>query len=271
MNVRMVWLIITVLLFGCGWPFGQETNPNIEIIIPKDEDIRGWILSPGGDKIIYDSIPNESVIDVLFFLETQQKDTIDNCSTSVIWLDNTKLLCLNDNGGSASVLTADDLTRVHLQEIKDSAVNLEKLLQNAGTIYRYEGEYNFSAEDNAIFILSPDYKSNKDENFRLIVENVDEALAGYDYMVIPQQKTSILSGREQSSDGKYYYILKNSVLKIYDAATDEMLVEYNFFDQGQIVMGGWARDNSGVYFQPMRGGGLAHTEPGAIMKLKVSQ
>ena len=51
-----ILLLLTLLLFGCGWPFGQEINPNVEIVVPDEEKPSSWILSPGGDKIVYEAI-----------------------------------------------------------------------------------------------------------------------------------------------------------------------------------------------------------------------
>ena len=95
MTIRVpILLILTLLLFGCGWPFGQEeTNPNVEIIVPSEE-VRGWGLSPGGDKIIYGSAKSEATF--LLYLETKEKHNIDFCNR-LNWLDNINVLCTDSN------------------------------------------------------------------------------------------------------------------------------------------------------------------------------
>jgi hypothetical protein len=45
-------LVLVILVFGCDLPF-EWPNPNLEVIVPKEEVMTAWALSPQGDKIIY--------------------------------------------------------------------------------------------------------------------------------------------------------------------------------------------------------------------------
>ncbi len=273
MKEKAILLLVSLLIFSCRLPFSQqETNPNVEIIIPKSEEVkfRGWMLSPQGDKINYVSIKSDKEARFLLFLETKEIKELESCEP-VSWLDNMKLLC---NNGSF-VLATDDFTKVPLHEIEQAAV--DKFLSEAADIYRYEGEYVFEVNEQEIYLLGKDYKQNADKNYRLQVDNVDAVLQGYDYHIIPAQKFKS-SGKQYSPEQDYYYLFEEKgplkepmdLLTVYDAITDKKLVEYQQ-SGGDIDIGGWAKDSSGVYFQPLFGGGLVPMEPDAIMKLNIPQ
>ncbi len=275
MNMRMLWLILSVLLFGCWLPrMETESNPNVKIIVPASENVPNWMLSPGGEKIIYASIKENATF--LLYPETQERKKFNFC-TPAFWLDSINVLCKIDSS-SPFILITDDFTQLPLHRIEIRPENLDKLnnmLSQAIHIYKYEGDYQtqFTIDKKEIYLLSENYKENLGENYLVSVENVDEVLKNYDYdyTIIPQQQSTVLSGEKQSPNGDYYYILKNNVLTIYDMEIDEIVVEYDYLGQGYLETGGWAGDSSGVYFQRGHGGGLTPMEPGAIMKLNIPQ
>jgi hypothetical protein len=278
MTIRVPILLIltlTLLLFGCSWPFGQETNSHVEIIVPENENIGHWFLSPGGDKIIYGSTELEATF--LLYLENKEKRNLDFC-TPAIWLDDSSILC-KISGKSTFVLATEDFTPIPLKAVETTPDTLDKLLSQAAFIYRYGDDFKlrFEIDKRVLYLLGADYKENPDENYQIMVENIDEVLQGYDYITIPRQRP-VSEESEHSPNGDFYYHIYeeytgkgfNIFLTIYDVVTSEKLAEYEF-SEGSIEVGGWAADNSGVYFQPLYGGGFSPTKPGAIMKLKVSQ
>jgi hypothetical protein len=105
--------------------------------------------------------------------------------------------------------------------------------------------------------------------------DLDTVLKGYNtYVTIPMFPEVGYSEKMYSPNGAYYYkvnIRNGYILTIYDVVNDTKLAEV----KGQnIEPGGWAADNSGVYFQiyyhPFGNPYIiSHRE--AIKKLKVYQ
>ena len=257
MKPKIILLLLGLLLFGCGLSFSQEEkDPNVEVVVER-KDIVGlvWSPSPSGDKIMYSSPQG----DFLLYPRTKEQQEINDCS-SWIWLDDTNLMCwIEDN---PSVLKTDDFIRIPLEKIEVSIIpNLNELLQTATAIYKYEEKYN----KDSFYLLNAVLQ----QNYRVIAENVDEVLQEYDYKIIPMGR-AIPGEDEYSPNGDYYCVNHSSVLTIYDAITRKILVEYDY-DQGWLEAGGWAVDSSGVYFQPIKGGGIIPLSPGPVLKLKVPE
>ena len=269
MKPKIILLLLSLLFFGCGLPVSQgEKNPNVEVVVPESEDIRlgGWVLSPGGDRLIY--MLQVQDISYLLNLKSKEKQDFSFCGPA-IWLDDTYVLCKYENENTF-VLNIDDFTQIPLLKMEASVIpDLDELLQTATVIYKYEKEYN----RDSFYLLNVALQ----QNYEVITENVDEVLQGYDYKIIPVGR--VISGGEQySPDTKYYFLIHEEYtgqgfiifLTIYSSNTKEKLAEYEH-PAGLLEVGGWATDSSGVYFQPVRGGGMAGLKPGAILKLKVPQ
>ncbi|RMG28445.1 MAG: hypothetical protein D6732_18850 [Methanobacteriota archaeon] len=270
MKPKIILLVLSLIVFGCALPFSfsqEEKNPNVEIVVPESENIRlgGWTLSPGGDKLIYMSRIQDAIY--LVDLESKEKQEFNFCGPA-IWLDNTRVLCKYESE-NAFVLDIDDFTKIQLTKMEESAIpNLAELLQTATAIYKYEEGY--AVDEHFFYLLNESLQ----QNYLVIAESVDEVLEDYDYSVIPRQDHSVV-GRQQtvvpSFDGKHYFEYNLYILAIYDSATQKVLVEYDFLGKGTLEIGGWAADSSGVYFQPIRGGGATPSYPGPILKLKVPE
>lgn len=257
-----ILIVLIVLLSGC-WPFGSAyESTDVEVIVPDSEKPSDWILSPDRDKIVYQSHTEETATTFLLFLATQQKHKLDDCD-QFQWLDNTILKC------PSAIINTDDLFRVPLQYVNASDVDLEKLLQEAGTIYKFEATSRF------FLVLDAEYRNHLDKNYLVSVENVDTVLQGYPYITIPNRGLS--GGSEEkvySPDGAYYYNLSqgnNASLTIYAADDDKKLAEFVAKPALIIITEGWAADSSGVYIQ-LHGTGIGFTgnlSPKTIWKLEV--
>lgn len=126
---------ISLILLGGWWWF---FTGDVETILPLDEARCGWLLSPGGDKVVYGS---DSVM--LIFLSTKQRHRIwDRCS-GFGWLDNTILYLPFEN----VIVDTNDFSKTSYKVVNASEINWETLLANAETIYALKSKPNF------IFIL----------------------------------------------------------------------------------------------------------------------
>ncbi|MFC1976274.1 hypothetical protein ACFLXQ_07735 [Chloroflexota bacterium] len=257
-----ILIILLLLLLGCSLPFGCSTEPiNIEVIVPDSEKIADWTLSPEGDKIVYESQIEDSVTTFLLSPATGQKHQLDKCNPFG-WLDNTLLQC------PKSIIVTDDLFTIPLKEITPSKVELEKLLQNAGTIYKFE------AIPKWFVVLDPNYRDHADKNYLVIVDDVDNVLQGYTYLTIPASSPPTASpGKKVYSPNKaYYYVSDGTALTIHNSATDEKIVEFKIEDGPKdLLFGGWAADSSGVYFQVFDFGFRVFSEDQGIKKLRVPE
>jgi hypothetical protein len=101
------------------------------------------------------------------------------------------------------------------------------------------------------------------------IDNLDQVLENYTYTTLPLNgRLADPSKKVYSPNGNYYHLLQDRSLGIYDAATDQLLIEFKtpagYFRIGGYFpndSGGWAADNSGVYFNIRYGGGLAIAAP----------
>ena len=284
--VGIVIILLLTICVGVGWWLlsgwlTEEESDNIEVIVPGQEDVIWWILSPKGDKIVYRSRIEQSSIIYLLLIGSDQRYQLQEDDGCSLWLDNTKLLCFTDNWTAKGILATDDFTRHTLKEVKEAEVDLKTRLQEAGTIYRYpKDDRRGRLELNAIFLLDSDYKENPDKNYKVITDDVDLALQGYDYFTIPVgEYVGVRKGNlVYSPDEAYYYPVDSQkynpqFLTIYDTTTDDKVAEYTT-DLTFIDAKGWAPDSSGVYFKEERGGVLGRFpfESGqGIMKLKVPE
>ena len=102
--------------------------------MPDNEKPSSWILSPEGDKIVYETGAENTTNTYLLFPASGQKHKLDNCS-SFTWLDNTHLQCPKN----LIVVTSDyALIRVPLKEITPSRADLDRLLSKAGKSNKFE-------------------------------------------------------------------------------------------------------------------------------------
>ena len=119
----------------------------------------------------------------------------------------------------------------------------------AGKIYRYkEGE----ADSKFFFVLSED-KNKPNENYQINSTDIDTTLKGYTYTTISTFSLTGSYDKFYSPDKRYYFQFKRKGIRlsIYDATTDQKIVEYPPNDDygHEIEVGGWAWDSSGVYFK----------------------
>ncbi len=267
-------LSILIFLFligsGCG-PLGPSFPPaNVEVIVPENEGVSSWLLSPEGDKIAYRSgVDNTSTI-FLLFPATQQKYNLGRCSI-FIWLNNATLYCLSE----ASIIVsrdADNVVTVPLKVVKASEVDLARLLKEAGTIYRFESENNILLLRDGVDWLKPN------KNYLVEgVENIDAVLQGHTAITIPgAQPVGFPEEQVYSPDGRYYYNLNINQygLIIYDATKDSKVTEFIQENLESIILGGWAANSSGVYFEVVsnaRIGLFPNHYLNQILKLKVQE
>lgn len=251
--ISLVGLIFIILMLFGRWWFSSS---DIETILSVDEARNGWSLSPGADKIIFRS--NEDYI--LMFLGTKQRHTFEGnkCAES-IWLDNKTLLCRN------LIIDTDDLSETSYRILDVSEVNIESLLENAGTIYVYKDEPDF------IFVLAPDYKRNTTQNYWINgINNLDEVLQGHIYTTIPYPNYNPQPNEKIYSPNRaYYYLFEGGMINIYDTKTGKKLSQTSSSDVRQYRIGGWAADSSGVYFELFSIGISGVQYP--LQKLKVPQ
>jgi hypothetical protein len=250
--IGLVFLIL-ILLGGWWWVFTGD----VETVLSTRELRGGWLLSPGGDKILYRSERQN----VLMFLPTKQKNNIESCS-GYTWLNNTNLVC------SLFIIDTDDMVKVSIQNVKASEVNLDALLIEAGTIYKLE-------QYSDIVLLSANYKQNPDKNYWINeVKNTDQVLQGHSYVSVPPINYNPRRGGEKiySPDRAYYYLFEGDTqgafITIYDATNGELLSQ-SPRDGRLYQIGGWAADNSGVYFQLIPSGLGMFSNRSPLYKLRV--
>jgi len=225
-------LVILILLGGWWWFFTGD----VETVLSTQELRGGWLLSPRGDKILY----RTEVHNVLMILSTKQKNNVDDC-LGYTWLDNMILVC------SAFIIDTDDMAKVPIKSVKASEVNLDKLLMEAGKIYKLE-QYNF------IVVLDANYKYSPDKNYWVTeVENIDQVLQGHSYVSVPPVDYNPRPGEKIYSPNRASYYLyggdaEGAVITIYDATNGKQLAQTPP-DRRLYQIGGWAGDSSGVYYQ----------------------
>lgn len=261
----LCWIFLTFLISSCR----PLASTSVEIVVSRHENPDNWALSPKGNRIIY-----ESGSAFLISLLSKQKYEIDACS-GFNWLDNTNLYC-TVGGGNPSIVVIDDMLstgdflRIPLTTVKVQEVDLGKILEEAGIIYKSE------RPSNSFLILDADYKLNPNKNYLITeVEDVNATLQEYTYITIPPLHPYIELGQNiYSPNEDYYYRLDGEsdeqVLAIYDAISDDKLVEFQLEPDASeyFEFGGWAADSSGVYFRVRRRGFGEALSPRIIRKLK---
>lgn len=235
---------------------------NVEVII-SDEGLNSWSLSPGGDKIIY-----ETTDDFLLFPATQHKQRLSNCRHQ-IWLDNDTLYCRD-----SSLIEIDneigEMTAVPVHKVKASDVDLGTLLQQAGSIYKFSSNSDLSQS-----LLLRDVANPLDLDKHYLVdniENVDTVSQAYAPITLPLPLPNY-NKKIFSPNGMYYYEYNDRAhrgifLTIYNTSTNDKVSE--FVEEGNVSLrvSGWAADNSGVYFE-MVSSGIDPTNLNQILKLKL--
>jgi hypothetical protein len=256
------WLLL-LLLAGCGpssFRVDPASNPNIEVIISYEEN-GGGILSPEGDKLVYETSQPSGLF--LLNTQTQQKYELDNNSCDFAqWLDNNILSCWINMNPTSIVVTDDNLRKISLQQVDEKETDVQALLEDK-VIYQLSDKPAFIA-------LHQDYKDHPDENYYVTVKDVDEVLQGHTSITLPVRGPVIQLGEKLYSHNKEYYFAKRTSYSaaIYNAATDKKLAEFNERDPNAIHFLGWAADNSGVYFMVVPGGMLNNPRHG-LFKLNV--
>jgi hypothetical protein len=262
-------LTLVILLFGCNL-FG-DTNPNLETIVPKEEGMSAWKLSPQGDKLFYWVSSSSSY--VLLDSTTQQKRNLDVPCKYSGWLDNTLLWCIdvNDQG---SIIPADDFAAIPLQQVDEKETDVAELLRGK-TIY--EITYGIGEPKQILFALNADYKHQPDENYQIMIEDGDKSWQAYRPISIPLEVPKRKNEKVYSPNGDFYYmyVIRSGSIKeptdfieIYRSDENELLTGYGIHEPNYIKIGGWANDNSGVYFSEEPGG--MYNQPGSVLyKLNV--
>lgn len=248
--MNLIGVIFIILIFLCGWWF---FSGDVETVLTVDEVNRGWLLSPGGDKITYGTGNGYT----LMFLATGLRHKLEGTCGGSTWLDNTTFVC-----NSYIIVTNETVDKVSINSVKAAAVNLEEILAKAGTIYKLE-QYQF------IVVLDADYKHNPDGNYWVTeVKNIDDVLQGHNYISIPPTDYNPRSGKIYSPNKAYYYEFTGTVITLYEATSDKKFSQTPR-DKRLYQIGGWAADNSGVYYQLVPKGFVGNISP--LYKLKVPQ
>jgi hypothetical protein len=256
--MSLIGLVFLILILLCGWWW--FFTGDVETVLPLDEVRCGWLLSPGGDKVVYGS---DSVM--LMFLSIKQRHKILDICSGFGWLDNTILYFPFEN----VIVDTNDFSKISYKVVNASEINWETLLTGAETIYALKSEPNF------IFVLAPDYKRNPNRNYWINeVENIDEILQGHSYVSVPSIDYNPRLGEKIYSPNQAHYYLfegdaEGAVITIYDATNDKQLAQTPP-DERLYQMAGWAADNTGVYFQLIPtglGGMFSNRSP--LYKLRV--
>ncbi len=253
--------------------FKDDVPSNVEVIVPKQENVRDWALSPEGDKIIYSrsSAPRY----VLLFPMTKQQHTFDRCG-SFKWIDNIRLLCQTET--QQFVLNTNDFSEIALQQVSGQSVDIQQLL-NKGQIFWDKNE------KDVIYVLNAD-RGDETKNYCIVASNVDNLLEerkfttilpNYDFSPLLVDDPVTKNEPVSSPDGSYYYVIKtrqvpapepSGFLEIHRNSDDEILVEVSVQRLPFLEVGGWAADSSGVYFA-VHPGGMFGDPRISIKKLKI--
>jgi hypothetical protein len=269
---QIIILTFIILLFGCALPF-EWPNPNLEVIIPKEEVMTAWALSPQGDKIVY--WVSGSSKPFLLTPATGQKIQLDIFCNYFGWLDDTTLWCINESG-QALIMPTDDFVAIPLEKIEAQQTDLVALLKDKIV---YKLDYGYGEKKQALLVLDTDYKLHPNENYLIPIKDTDPVWQeDYPVMYYPY-KTPVSTGEKvYSPDKAFYYSVVNwgneygptRSVAIYKAITDEKLAEFEVKDPARINVGGWTEDNSGVYasFEP---GGMYGDGRNILYKLRVPE
>jgi hypothetical protein len=124
-------------------------------------------------------------------------------------------------------------------------------------------------------ILNPDYKSNLDENYYIIVSDADRILEEHPFITIPNRSDITSLSDEQDAvewgeqvpapNEKFYYVViiqdvsypdPSKLIEIHRISDDQKVAEFGIRDPNFFDIGGWAADSRGVYFGVVSGGML---------------
>jgi hypothetical protein len=264
--IKINILVLVVLVFGCALPF-EWPNPNLEVIVPKEEVMDAWVLSLEGDKIVY----SDSQSSFLLIPATQQKYDLNVLCYYFGWLDDTTLWCINQHD-QALVISIDDFMTIPLQQIEAQQANLAVLLEDKMV---YKLDYGYGKKKQALLVLDTDYRLHPNENYLIPVKDADPIWQeDYPAMYFPY-KTPVPTGEKVYSPDKAFYFItfkedNKQFITIYEANTDKKLAEYSEGEPNLVEFGGWADDSSGVYFGVFPGGMYGDGRQ-AFYKLKVPE
>lgn len=253
MGLITLAFIILILLCGGWWFFTGD----VETVLSLNELRGGWLLSPGGDKILYTSEEHN----VLMLLSTEKKFNLKENCLGYTWLNNTDLVC------SSVIIDTKNMIKVPIQDVKASEVNLDMLLMAAGTIYKLE-------QYNDIVLLGDNYKQNLNKSYWVTeIKNVDQVLQDRSYITVPSVDYNPRPGEKIYSPNQAYYYLyggdaEGAYITIYDAANGTSLARTSR-DGRLYQIGGWAGDSSGVYFQLIPSGIGMFSNRSPLYKLRV--
>lgn len=247
---------------------------NIEIVVPESEKPGNWLLSPNGDKIVFGSFKDTRMAFMLF-TETKQKHNLGDC-TNYTWVDNMTLYCYDRSSIIVANNEVDSLAAISLKKVKATDIDLASLLQRAGAIYGFECS-NLSSN---LWLRDVVSSSGDSQNYLVEgIESITEILQAYRFDTVSCIKP--VGGpveKVHSPDSRYYFNVvltanNQAALTVYEATSDKEVAEFVTNELESIILGGWAADNSGVYFQVVSNARFFQdrTNTNKILKLKVSE
>ncbi len=254
-KIGLTILVIVILLFFGGavllqiyvnslldfsLPTREPLPNNVEVIV-ADEGFSDWELSPEGDRIIYET--NDTF---LLFPATQQKQSLSNCRIQT-WLDNDIIFC-NDRFLIEINNETGELMTVSVHKVNASEVDLETMLQQTGSIYNFRGNSDLSHA-----LLLQNVVNLPDPNKHYLVtniKNIEVVSQTYSTTPLPLSWWSDSLKKTFSPNGLYYYeYSRGQSLTIFSAKTNNKVSEFVEDSTVYFRFGGWAADNSGVYFE----------------------
>ena len=233
-------------------------HPNVDLIFtpPKLQEDR-WLVSPNGDKVVYQGIGSHTYLKIIPANRLYMLDETGDVCNFVEWLDDVNLYCVNSNQ-DPYILVTDDLTSLPLEKHRFIKVETAGLIEKADKIYRLVDDV--SPETLVLVSLTQnEYRVIKGyviEN----VENAEDLLQEHNSILVAKQSVVDLVEWNKliySPNHLYYCRLNNPKsrdrsaisLAIFDAKSNRKLSEYATYAIGFRVQ--WASDNSGVFFQPI--------------------
>lgn len=257
MNVQKTigLILLAVILGACQ----LLPSANVETIV-KEPGMRYWKLSPNGTGLVYGGSKESE--NFLIDINGHKEQQID-CSLQ--WISEETLMCSRYN--QITLLDRDTFVEIGSLERIDkktlSEPELNNLLTSAKKILRTERD--------VIYLLN----SNGSNYVITGIEDLDETLQGYNYVLFPAHTycpQDALDEKSLSPNGEYYYTVIRqiqSILTIAKVADDEKVATFTTGEAEFIECGGWAGDNSGVFFRVHGVGFNSAAVPAEIKKLKV--
>jgi len=243
----LTWIGLALLTMACQ----AEAPKQVELIVPLS-DMSGtnalWSLSPQRDKIGFRGQGRDRIL----FLTTGEQVEIQKACSNFDWLDNDHILCSGN-----SVFITNSRLEILLTAVTANEVEVEALLLTAKAIYRPESRaIGLSRDRHQSLILELRDEADTPQFYEIRdIADPDTVLRGHDVIMFPAE-----TDQSTSPNGAYYYqedgYRKGYSLRIYDAQTDTELVAVPGREPSspeQYVIGGWAADSSGVYFQVTSG------------------